>query len=321
MRLKITALENYMPHEKRLPYRHLAGVVLSVILHFGFLGGLAYRSVQGQFSGLEFVDVESKHIYNVIMLDKYREKMSYPPGFFAPAKTKTLEEIARLRKIQEEKLARLRKQREQAAKLAAEVAKKEQEEAERAKAEADQQAAQIASGKFGRINVFPLREHVQNIWASHQKHELGINTTNIKISATFKIAPDGSIEEIRLTDPSPSAAVNDTAINLLRELGAQRALAPLSFLNSMTMTLEVSPSTATLTVAGVSPGEVGASSLAAQLNGMLLAAKLTQKNPTTVKLLQHVDVSLQGQVVSARITMPRDQATDLMTKNFGGAPL
>lgn len=326
MGIRITALDQYMPQERRFPWRFVSGIVLSVVLHFGFLGWMAYHGIQREFSGLDFVDVESKNLYHIIMLDKYRQKLSYPPGYFVPAKTKTLEEIAQLRKIQEERLAKARRQRREA-ELATERAKQEKEEAERAeaeaqaRAEAEQKAAQVVTGKYGRINIYPLREHVQNIWSAHQKHELDLNTTNVKISAAFKVAPDGSIDEIRITEPSPSAAVNDTAINMLRELGAQHALAPLSYLNSMSMTLEVTPATATLVISGVSPGQVGASTLAAQLNGMLLAAKLTQKNPTTITLLQRVQVSLNGQVVSARITMPRGEATDLMTKNFGNAQL
>lgn len=314
----LSTIESYIPGRNRKKnIKVMMAWTLSLALHLGSLILIAYQGIHSQFGSLEFVDIETDNRVKVMMLELRRKPMPYPPGFFSPKSVASLEELKR-RREEEEKKRKRQQEEEKNRKEQEEVARENQSE-DAAGANAEEAKPEAPKPQFGRINIHPLKAHVSELYQAYSKGQLQLDLSRLKVTLGFKINEDGSIYDIRIIESSGYDFIDATGVNLLRELGEQRALAPLAQLSSMTLALDIGPTIASARVAGFARGEVGAITLAQQLNGMVLAAKITQaNNPDTSLLLKSLEISQTGQRISASLTMPRTMAADLMRKAFGG---
>jgi hypothetical protein len=187
-----------------------------------------------------------------------------------------------------------------------------------AAADAAERGVEQAKSKpltFGRLDIGPVRQHVNVLWQAHEQGTLDV-PENFRITAACKVNEDGSFSGIRLVESSGSAELDRTALAILQEIGNQRAFAPLSRLSSVSVRLEVAPGSASFSIVGFAQNVAVAEDMAGQYRMMVSAAKLLASNSQARQLLNNTVIRSDASRVSARLTLPRSTAAQMMAGNF-----
>lgn len=327
-------------------------LALSLVAHTIFVGFVYVAPIFGlamSLSGIEYVDED----YDRTILITFSKPLKYPPGyigFSAPEKVKSLEEIkkeeARRAKREAERRAAAkreteRRQQQRLARVRAEAAQRESEE----KAQAEQLAQAEAKaksaeqnkalptkseelaqatptprpdgyGNFGKINTAPIKDQVQRLYEAKKAGKLEIPDGKFKVGVTGSVNADGTLADYRVNVPSGIAEIDRAALAVLKAVSESRALGPLHQLNSLTLVLEIDQ-VAQLIATGHTDSEQDAINITNLAQAALLVARFKKGDDTTsMILLNNLKVTRTGQRIQAVITVPRQLASDTLTKTM-----
>ena len=308
---------------------------ISVVLHIFLCFAVYYApifSLALKLREVEFVEED----YNRGILITFAKKMQYPSGYLgfrAPEKTKSLEEIkkeqARLTKREAE---RRRKEEELRQREQEELAKREAEE-EKAKVDAlakastgtptdsekpDEKPADKPEnyGAFGRINTAPIKDQVKRLYDANKEGKLSLPAGKIKIGVTGTVKPDGTLADYKITESSGIKEIDDAALAILAAVSESKAMGPLHQLTSLSLVLDIDQQ-AQLIVTGFTANEEDARNITNLAQAALLVARLKKSGDEGAMLmLNNLKVRREGQRIQAIISMPREKATESLTKTM-----
>jgi hypothetical protein len=311
----------------------VAHVVITGIAYLAPIFGLAMN-----LSGIEYVDED----YDRTILITFSKPLKYPAGYIGftpPEKLKSLEEI----KKEEERRAkreaanreaerrrrereRLTRERAEAEAKAAELAKAEQQAEDKAKTTEQSKTEDLAKaqatprpdgyGNFGKINTAPIKDQVQRLYEAKKDGKLEIPDGKFRVGVTGSVNADGTLADYRVNVPSGIAEIDRAALAVLKAVSESRALGPLHQLNSLNLVLDIDQ-TAQLIATGFTTNEQDAVSITNLAQAALLIARFKKgEDPTSMILLNNLKVTRTGTRIQAVITVPRQLASDTLTKTM-----
>jgi hypothetical protein len=320
---------NTQPQAPRPPKgflsKHLRGfgIILSIVLHISIFGWIFYEGVLAPFTEMGFVD-EAYDDVKWIEITKLSKPLKYPmellpqPGSALP--------LDKLNKEEEEKIEKPKPRKKEKKEEVEEEKPEEQEETADADEDMDGDETEStepeqppSTPRFGLINARPIREIVGKVYTVYKTGGLDIENTVFSLTLSFEVRPDGSLDNVRILDSSGSDQIDTAALNIASAISASHALMPLAVLSSTTATLDLDSEQALLRIVGYTTTSVAASDLATTFSQQLAGLRLLMslKNQDAATLLSHLEVSNQGNQLSARLKMSRAEASALMRKNFG----
>jgi hypothetical protein len=278
---------------------------------------------------LQFVDED----YNRGILITFSKPLKYPPGyagFRPPEKLKTLDEIKKEQELRAKRDAeRQRREEERSARQREELAK---QEAEKKAAEEKAKAEELAKtetapspkptpppdgfGSFGKINTAPIKDQVKQLYDAKKAGKLDLPAGRLKVGATGTVQADGSLADYRISISSGIKEIDDAALAILAAVSESKALGPLHQLTSLSMVLDIDQS-AQLIVTGFTENEEDARNITNLAQAALLVARFKKsKDEGAMVMLNNLKVTRTGQRIQAIISMPREKASDTLTKTM-----
>lgn len=279
----------------------------SITLHGALVGMMFVSWVWGialKFGEIRFEDGGESTV-KVAMLDRTKP-LYMPPGFYAI--TKPPEQVTEP------------VERKQDEKPDADDQKKSDEDGEKDGAESGDKSAQdpkptTGPKKFGTMQGGALKPHLQQIYSAYERGL--ITTSNFSVTVSCRAQADGSLADIRVTKSSGERLIDETAVNIMQELGNQRALAPLSELSSLSLTLEKNETVSTLAAVGFSDDPDTSSMMATELGFIKMASRFKMRNDDQMLLLDSVQISQSGNRVTVLVSLPNSRAGEMMQRSFG----
>lgn len=193
--------------------------------------------------------------------------------------------------------------------------KPERDDQKDARKDPDKPESTAPNPKFGHISGNAFRPHLENIYHAYEQGRITITTFTVTVSC--KAERDGSLSDIVLVKSSGDDLIDTTAVNIVKELGAMKALGPLYELSSLSITLDKTPTSATLTAVGFASDPSVTQDFATQLSALKFAARFKMVNPDQTRLLDNVQISDSGNRVSVSLGLPTTVAGDMMRRSFG----
>jgi hypothetical protein len=302
-------------------------VLVSVLVHVALIFIVRFAPVfqlAMHLRELEFVDED----YNRAILITFSKPLSYPSGYLGfrpPEKTKSLDEIKKEEERRNKReAARRKREEERLAKEREEVAKREAEK----KAEAEQIAqAETAPtptptprpdgyGAFGKINTAPIKDQVKQLYDAKKEGKLALPEGKLKVGVSGVVKDDGTLADYRIITSSGIPEIDRAAMAILAAVSESRALGPLHQLNSLTMVLEIDQM-AQLVVTGVTDKEEDAINITNLAQAALLVARFKKSGDAgAMVMLNNLKVTRTGQRIQAVISMPREKASETLTKTM-----
>lgn len=305
---------------------------LSVVVHIALCVAVYYAPIFGlamKLRGVEFVEEDYDH---AILID-FSKKLQYPSGYLGfrpPEKVKSLDEMEKekarrakleaARRREQERLEKERRQQE-------EIANREAEE--KAKADALAQASTAPEkpvekpaekpesyGAFGKINTSPIKDQVQRLYDAKKDGKLTLPEGRLRIGVTGTVKPDGTLADYKITTSSGIKEIDDAALAILAAVSESKAMGPLHQLTSLSMLLDIDQQ-AQLIVTGFTENEEDARNITNLAQAALLVARLKKSSDAGAMLmLNNLKVRRDGQRIQATISMPREKATESLTKTM-----
>jgi hypothetical protein len=296
-------------------------ILLSLVVHAVGSVAVWYYPLVATAIGLrniEFVDEP----YDRAILITFSKGLNYPPGYIGfspPKKTLTLEEIAKLEKARRRKRERqeaARREAEREASAAAEQQAKAEPSA--APAPAPAPAKDGYPGGFGKINTAPIRDQVQRLYDSHKSGKLTFPEGKLRVGVSGRINADGTLTDCKVIMPSGLEDIDRAALAILDAVSASHALGPLHEMTSLSIVLNVGEH-AELSVVGFTSNEEAAANIVNLANAALLYARFRKADdPAAMVIINNLKVTRSGQRVQAIVSMPRQKASDSLSRTMGG---
>jgi hypothetical protein len=314
------------PPEKRWLYRFKRplGIMLSVVGHVGLFSYLAYRGIVAPLTDMRIVDEAYNEVHWVEVTRRARP-LKYPaqlmPAWRVPL---PLAEAAA-----EKPPVKNSPQRsaEDAADDSppADPAANEAANGENSTADADAATADTTTPptpteppRFGVVNTRPLKEIVSKVYGFYKRGELDIDNIVFKLVMRFDVTPIGELVGVEVVQSSGLDYIDSSALNIAAALSESHALMPLSTLKNNLATLEVTRDNTSLKVIGDAVNSAVASELSTNFQQQLAGVRLLLKfnNPDAAAMLNFLQISNEGTRLIANLNMPRQEASNLMRRNF-----
>jgi outer membrane biosynthesis protein TonB len=302
-------------------------VLVSVLVHVALIFVVRFAPVfqlAMHLRELEFVDED----YNRAILITFSKPLSYPSGYLGfrpPEKAKSLDEIKKEEERRNKReAARRKREEERLAKEREEIARREAEEKAKAEQIAKTEAAPSPTptprpdgyGAFGKINTAPIKDQVKQLYDAKKEGKLALPEGKLKVGVAGVVKDDGTLADYRITTSSGIPEIDRAAMAILSAVSESRALGPLHQLNSLTMVLEIDQM-AQLIVTGVTDKEEDAINITNLAQAALLVARFKKSGDAgALVMLNNLKVTRTGQRIQAVISMPREKASETLTKTM-----
>lgn len=323
-------------HPKRKKGLLIAAGV-SVVAHVALCIGVYYAPIFGlamKLRGVEFVDED----YNHAILIDFSKKFEYPTGYLGfrpPDKVKSLEEIEKekarqakleaARRRKQERLDEERRQQEEVAQREAEQKATEEKTKADALAQASSESEKPAEkpaekpesfGAFGRINTAPIKDQVKRLYDAKKEGKLELPEGRLKIGVSGTVKSDGTLVDYKIIQSSGIKEIDEAALAILAAVSESKAMGPLHQLTSLSMVLDIAQE-AQLIVTGFTENEEDARNITNLAQAAIFLAKLNKsKDQGAMLMLNNLKVRRDGQRIQAIISMPREKATESLTKTM-----
>jgi hypothetical protein len=298
----------------------VAGLIVTLLMHASLIGGVVYQYVHelerwSILLSLSVTDEPGKiQFLRPTDIARLGTRLYYPPGLIKP----TASAEAESRRQEEERRRRLEAKRRAAEeqKKLAEAKKKEEEAPPTPTTPTWDVVEERAREKAKELNIAPVRDAIVAIYQSRVRGDLTFN--EITVAVTFHVEQDGTLSDIRLTEPSGISEIDDAVLMGANELSRVKVLTPLYGTESVTARLAVTDA-AQVQFTAVSPSEARASSLLNQLNGLLLLVRLNSNrfHPDVASMISRLTILQDGRSVVASLKIPRSDAIELFKKGIG----
>jgi hypothetical protein len=293
-------------------------IILSLVVHAVGSVAVWYYPLVATAIGLrnlEFVD----EAYDRAILITFSKGLNYPPGYIGfrpPKKTLTLEEIAKQETARRRKRERQEASRREAEKEAS-AAAEQQAKAEPSAAPAPAPPKDGYPGGFGKINTAPIRDQVQRLYESHKSGKLTFPEGKLRVGVSGRINADGTLTDCKVIMPSGLEDIDRAALAILDAVSASHALGPLHEMTSLSIVLNVGEH-AELSVVGFTSNEQAAADIVNLANAALLYARFRKADdPAAMVIINNLKVTRSGQRVQAIVSMPRQKASDSLSRTMG----
>ena len=290
--------------KSRFPLILLGSAAFHVVVIAALYGSWLY-GVALKFGSFQW-DSGGESRYKVVMIDRTKP-LYLPKGFYAiekpPEEVKKREDEPT---TDDKKKARKKDEKP-----------KKDEEADEKKDETPpaDEPKPAANGTFGKISGGALKPHLQQIYRAYEEGKITVDTFTVTVAC--KAQPDGSLSDIKLAKSSGDDLIDKSAVNIVKELGAMRALGPLARLSSLSITLQKSPTSASLTAVGFATDPDVTADFANQLGLLKTLSRFKMENDDQRRLLENVQISNSGNRISVSLGLPTSVAGDMMRKSFG----
>ena len=276
----------------------------SITLHGAFVGMLFVSWVWGialEFGELRF-ESGGESTVKVAMLDRSKP-LFMPAGFYAI--TKPPEDVAK--PVDRDKDGKKRPKDDDVQKKAEDDDQKKSEDPK-----------PKGSPDFGTLRGGALKPHIQQVYEAHERGLISV--VNFAVTVSCRALADGTLADIRVTRSSGDELIDQTAVNLIKEIGNQKALAPLSILSSLSLTLEKDSAVTKLIAVGFSDDPGTCASMATRLGIAKLGARfqiMRKQNPDQLLLVDSVQISQSGNRLTVSASLPNSRAGEMMQRSFG----
>ena len=306
---------------------------ISAVVHIALGIGVYYAPIFGlamKLRGVEFVDED----YNHAILIDFSKKFEYPTGYLGfrpPDKIKSLEEIEKekarqakleaARRLKQERLEEERRQQEEIAQREAEQKAAEEKTKADALAQASTESEKPAEksesfGAFGRINTAPIKDQVKRLYDAKKEGKLDLHEGRLKIGVSGTVKSDGTLVDYKITQSSGIKEIDEAALAILAAVSESKAMGPLHQLTSLSMVLDIAQE-AQLIVTGFTDNEEDARNITNLAQAAILVARFKKSSDQGAMLmLNNLKVRRDGQRIQAIISMPREKATESLTKTM-----
>jgi hypothetical protein len=290
--------------KSRFPLILLGSMALHVAALAAFYGSWLYGAAL-KFGTLSFDDSGSPNHYKVMMVDR-TAPLYLPKGFYAVEKPP---EVVEKPKPKQEAKKKDEKKVEEP------EPKEPQDDVAKAEEPKKEEPPPAQPGNFGKIGSGALKPHIQRVYTAYEAGQIPLDTFTVTV--TCRAMPDGSLADIRLVKRSGNQLIDGTALNLFREVSDMKALAPLSKLSSLSLTLDVGPSSSELSAVGFADDPSDTNEMATQLSSLATLARFTSKNTDQTTLINNIKIASSGNRLSVRLDLPNSVAGDMMRRSFG----
>ncbi|MEO6724584.1 MAG: hypothetical protein ABIU20_10415 [Blastocatellia bacterium] len=325
---------NLIEHPKRRAGFIIAALV-SVFVHIALIFIIRAAPVfqlAMHLREIQFVDED----YNHAILITFSKPLSYPSGYIGfrpPEKTRSLEEIKKeqeseLKRKANREAERRKREDERLAKEREEIAKRETEDKAKAEQIAKAETPPVPTprpatpampneyGAFGKINTAPIKDQVKQLYDAKKDGKLTLPEGRIKVGVTGIVKDDGTLADYRIIASSGIPEIDQAAMAILAAVSESKALGPLRQLNSLSMVLEIDQ-TAQLIVTGITDKEEDAINITNLAQAALLVARFKKSGDVgAMVMLNNLKVTRTGQRIQAVISMPREKASETLTKTM-----
>ena len=303
--------------------RFMPILAVSASLHAVFIGYLIYLTIHNMFApfiNLSVVSKDYRHYETTMVGPLYNP--ARPPST-AGRETLSLEEIRERESKRREEAERRRREKEERERI-------EKEKADREKAEKEKEAQQNANEskddeaapsvdelKKVEINERPLKEIIGGVYGQYKAGGIDLAVMNFTIEATFKIAKDGGLSDVKITKSSGSKVIDDSGKALLHAISESHALQIFASLSSGKIRFELTQDLARLTVTASAANASEAQKYADALGAIVFLSKLKPDlTPETRELLSLLKVKTADQSINAEMSTSRARATEMMHARF-----
>jgi hypothetical protein len=297
--------------------------MLSLIGHLGLFSYLAYRGIVAPLTDMRIVD-EAYNEVHWIEVTRQTRPLKYPAQLFP-----TWGVPLPLDQVTSEKPRANKKKDKDAADANADSPDSPSEDpdnpdtanSDRVEEQPPDPATEPASSeppRFGTVNTRPLKEIVSKVYGFYQRGELDIENIVFKLVMRFDVTPLGELVGVEVVESSGLDYIDSSALNIAAALSQSHALLPLATLKNNLATLEVTRDNTSLKVIGDAANSAVASELSTSFQQQLAGVRLLLKfnNPDAAAMLNFLQISNEGTRLIANLSMPRQEASDLMRRNF-----
>lgn len=276
----------------------------SITLHGALVGMLFVSWVWGialEFGELRF-EAGGESTVKVAMLDRSKP-LFMPPGFYAI--TKPPEDVAK--PVDRDKDGKKQPKDDDVQKKSDDDDQKKSEDPK-----------PTGSPGFGTLRGGALKPHIQQVYEAHERGLISVD--NFVVTVSCRALADGTLADIRVTRSSGDELIDQTAVNLIKEIGNQKALAPLSILSSLSLTLEKDAAVTKLAAVGFSDDPGTCASMATRLGIAKFGARIEimrKQNADQLLLVDSVQISQSGNRLTVSASLPNSRAGEMMQRSFG----
>jgi len=292
--------------------------------------------IAGMLSDTDYVE-EDYTLADVTMVKLPRQKLYYPPGYFAVNPTAPLARDAELKEAKPKPTPRPTPKATPTPEPEAtpEVAQNEVAQGDAAGTDAgaqgdgqqksEEELARLAEEakvkKFQKVNTKPFKDLLAKTKVMMERGELDLSGS---IAMTFEADrnDDGTLSNIRVTRaPTNNPRVRSVAVEFIQVLSASRVLAALDGTRRLSMTVESTPARVSAVVTTRAESAARAREMETGYNLLLALARMKKAKADEGAIYQNTKIAARGDILTLTFGMPRPAVTKMLAKHVpAGAP-
>ncbi|HKS29201.1 MAG TPA: hypothetical protein VJS44_15340 [Pyrinomonadaceae bacterium] len=163
------------------------------------------------------------------------------------------------------------------------------------------------------INKKPLKDWLAMAKEKKDKNEINLQGV-IEMTVEAEVGPDGKLLNPAVTSQSGDPKLQELVREFVSALGDSKALAFLKDIKKIKMVVSLNEKDVNVKVSSEVETTEKASKMAGGFNAMLFVGRIKKRGETEGIIYQNTKVSSNGKAVEVKFTMPRKEATDILTK-------
>jgi hypothetical protein len=163
------------------------------------------------------------------------------------------------------------------------------------------------------INKKPLKDWLTGTKEKKDKNEINLAGV-IEMTIEAEVGPDGKLINPVITSKSGDPKLQEVVKDFVSALSDSKALAFLKDIKKIRMVVSLNEKDVNVQVSSEVESSERASKMAGGFNAMLFVGRIKKRGETEGIIYQNTKVSSNGKAVEVKFTMPRKEATDILTK-------
>jgi hypothetical protein len=163
------------------------------------------------------------------------------------------------------------------------------------------------------INKKPLKDWLAHAKAMKDRNEINLQGV-IEMTVEAEVGPDGKLINAVITSESGDPNLKELVREFVAALSDSKALAFLKDIKKIKLVVSLNEKEVNVNVSSEVESSEKASKMAGGFNAMLFVGRIKKRGETEGIIYQNTRVSANGKAVEVKFTMPRKEATDILTK-------